>query len=280
MRHALVLSAAGLGSTSPNPPVGCVILTPGGQTAGTGWHARKGEPHAETQALAAAGDRARGGTAVVTLEPCNHVGRTPACRQALLDAGVARVVIGVLDPTSRGEGGAAVLRAHGVEVEVGVLADEVTVVLGPWLTAQTTGRPTVTAAYQAAADGISAVTDGALIRELSAGVDVVIHPDGRLQEANRHGRDVLTLPTNAGMNDPACLLTTLYTGGARTVLLLGEPQHLPAFLAAGLIDRAVVMCPLDPPVLRESLLTGFQVTGVAKAGGKLRIDLLRPASIT
>src|SRR5262245_5573996 len=124
MRLAIALSARGLGTTSPNPPVGCVILDPNGDIAGTGFHERKGAPHAEAPALAAAGPRAKGGTAVVTLEPCNHIGRTPACRQALLDAHIARVVIALIDPTSRGQGGAAVLRTSGVDVEVGVLADE------------------------------------------------------------------------------------------------------------------------------------------------------------
>src|SRR5580693_936415 len=141
MRRAVALSAAGLGTTSPNPPVGCVVLDPRGQIAGEGYHERKGEAHAETQALAAAGTDAEGGTAVVTLEPCNHHGRTPPCRQALIDARVSRVVIAVIDPTSRGEGGAAALRAAGVDVEVGVLAGEARVVLGPWLAPLEADRP-------------------------------------------------------------------------------------------------------------------------------------------
>src|SRR5262245_47272488 len=124
MRRAIGLSAFGLGTTSPNPPVGCVVLGKDGQILGEGYHERKGEAHAEAQALAAAGREADGATAVVTLEPCNHRGRTPACRQALLDARVQRVLIALLDPTSRGEGGAAVLRSNGVEVEVGVLEEE------------------------------------------------------------------------------------------------------------------------------------------------------------
>ncbi|MGH3813162.1 MAG: bifunctional diaminohydroxyphosphoribosylaminopyrimidine deaminase/5-amino-6-(5-phosphoribosylamino)uracil reductase RibD, partial [Pseudonocardiaceae bacterium] len=82
MRRAIVLSAFGLGTTSPNPPVGCVILDRDGHIVGEGYHEHKGEPHAETQALAVAGERAGGGTAVVTLEPCNHHGRTPPCRAA------------------------------------------------------------------------------------------------------------------------------------------------------------------------------------------------------
>src|SRR3954471_21963137 len=143
MRRAIALSALGLGTTSPNPPVGCVILDSAGRPVGEGYHRRKGESHAEVYALSAAGNRSRGGTAVVTLEPCNHHGRTPPCHQALIDAGVARVVIAVIDPTSRGVGGAARLRAAGVDVQVGLLADEATVVLGPWLAALRSGRPKV-----------------------------------------------------------------------------------------------------------------------------------------
>src|SRR6266496_3606394 len=139
MRRAIGISAFGLGATSPNPPVGCVILDVEGHVVGEGYHRRKGEAHAEVNALAAAGERARGGTAVVTLEPCNHQGRTPPCRQALIDANVARVVIALIDPTSRDEGGAAALRAAGIEVEVGVLADEARLVLDPWLDALESG---------------------------------------------------------------------------------------------------------------------------------------------
>src|SRR5215467_6858306 len=153
MRRAIGLSAAGLGTTSPNPPVGCVVLGRSGQVAGEGYHERKGEPHAEAQAIAAAGPLAQGATAVVTLEPCNHEGRTPACRQALIDAEVHRVVIAVLDPTSRGEGGAAALRAAGIDVEAGVLGDEARAVLGPWLTALVTRRPLVTWPYLVSAQG-------------------------------------------------------------------------------------------------------------------------------
>jgi diaminohydroxyphosphoribosylaminopyrimidine deaminase / 5-amino-6-(5-phosphoribosylamino)uracil reductase len=142
MRRAIALSALGLGSTSPNPPVSCVILDAAGRRVGEGYHRRKGEPHAEAHALAAAGARAAGGTAVVTLEPCNHFGRTPPCHQDLIDAGIVRVLIAVIDPTSRGDGGAARLRDAGLDVEVGVLTDEAVVVLGPWLVrrARSTGH--------------------------------------------------------------------------------------------------------------------------------------------
>jgi diaminohydroxyphosphoribosylaminopyrimidine deaminase/5-amino-6-(5-phosphoribosylamino)uracil reductase len=141
MQRAIAISALGMGSTSPNPPVGCVILDRDRTPAGEGYHQRKGEAHAETNALAAAGPTATGGTAVVTLEPCNHYGRTPPCHQALLDAGIVSVLIAVLDPTSRGKGGAARLRQAGAEVQIGLLADEALVVLGAWMDALTSGRP-------------------------------------------------------------------------------------------------------------------------------------------
>jgi diaminohydroxyphosphoribosylaminopyrimidine deaminase/5-amino-6-(5-phosphoribosylamino)uracil reductase len=149
MRRAIALSALGLGSTSPNPPVGCVILDRAGRPVGEGFHRRKGEAHAEVNALDSAGDRARGGTAVVTLEPCNHHGRTPPCHRALLDAGIARVLVAVIDPTSRGQGGVTRLRDAGVDVEVGVLADEALLVLGPWMGALRSGRPHVLWAFEA-----------------------------------------------------------------------------------------------------------------------------------
>ena len=141
MRRAIALSAAGLGMTSPNPPVGCVLLDPQDRIVGEGYHERKGEAHAEAQALAAAGPLAAGATAVVTLEPCNHQGRTPPCRQSLIGAGIRRVIIAIIDPTSRGEGGVVELRRAGVDVETGVLADEARVVLGDWL-AGLSGAPT------------------------------------------------------------------------------------------------------------------------------------------
>ncbi|WP_370670762.1 bifunctional diaminohydroxyphosphoribosylaminopyrimidine deaminase/5-amino-6-(5-phosphoribosylamino)uracil reductase RibD, partial [Kribbia dieselivorans] len=98
MRRAIELSRLALGRTSPNPVVGCVILDAAGEIAGEGFHAQAGRPHAEVEALRAAGASSRGGTAVVTLEPCNHTGRTGPCTQALLDAGIARVIVAVTDP--------------------------------------------------------------------------------------------------------------------------------------------------------------------------------------
>ncbi|MBQ1012029.1 bifunctional diaminohydroxyphosphoribosylaminopyrimidine deaminase/5-amino-6-(5-phosphoribosylamino)uracil reductase RibD, partial [Micromonospora sp. M51] len=113
MRRAIELAARGLGTTSPNPVVGCVLLDSDGEVVGEGFHAYAGGPHAEIVALAQAGRRAKGGTAVVTLEPCDHTGRTGPCSSALVQAGVGRVVIAVPDPNPVASGGAATLRAAG-----------------------------------------------------------------------------------------------------------------------------------------------------------------------
>jgi diaminohydroxyphosphoribosylaminopyrimidine deaminase/5-amino-6-(5-phosphoribosylamino)uracil reductase len=137
-----------------------VLLDPDGHVVGEGFHAYAGGPHAEVVALAQAGDRARGGTAVVTLEPCSHTGRTGPCTAALLSAGVDRVVFAVLDPDPEGGGGAARLRAAGVEVSSGLLAQEAEAGNIAWLTAARRGWPYVVWKYAATLDGRSAAIDG------------------------------------------------------------------------------------------------------------------------
>ena len=159
MRRAVALASRGLGATSPNPVVGCVVLDAAGRIVGEGWHERAGGPHAEVVALRQAGDRARGGTAVVTLEPCRHTGRTGPCVRALLEAGVSRVVYAVADPTEAG-GGAAALADAGVEVRGGVLAEEAAAGNVAWLTAVRLHRPYVRWKYAATLDGRAAAADG------------------------------------------------------------------------------------------------------------------------
>jgi diaminohydroxyphosphoribosylaminopyrimidine deaminase/5-amino-6-(5-phosphoribosylamino)uracil reductase len=160
MSRAIALAARGLGTTSPNPVVGCVLLSADGEVVGEGFHAYAGGPHAEIVALAQAGERARGGTAVVTLEPCNHTGRTGPCARALINAGIVRVVIAVDDPTPVAAGGAATLRDAGVRIETGVGRAEAEEGNVAWLTAVRRGRPYVTWKYAATLDGRSAAADG------------------------------------------------------------------------------------------------------------------------
>jgi diaminohydroxyphosphoribosylaminopyrimidine deaminase/5-amino-6-(5-phosphoribosylamino)uracil reductase len=159
MRRAIALAARGLGTTSPNPVVGCVLLDAAGAVVGEGFHAYAGGPHAEVVALAQAGDRARRGTAVVTLEPCRSTGRTGPCTEALLRAGVARVVYAVPDPSPAG-GGADDLRAAGLDVVTGLRAAEAEAGNLAWLTAARRGWPYVTWKYAATLDGRSAAADG------------------------------------------------------------------------------------------------------------------------
>lgn len=160
MRRAVQLAALGLGSTSPNPVVGCVIVNASGETVGEGYHQRAGGPHAEVHALRAAGEQARGATALVTLEPCNHTGRTGPCAQALIDAGIARVVYAVSDPNPDATGGAQRLRTAGVDVEAGLLEDEAAAGNAAWLTSVRLGRPHITWKYAATLDGRIAAADG------------------------------------------------------------------------------------------------------------------------
>ncbi|GAA0471690.1 riboflavin biosynthesis protein RibD [Actinoplanes capillaceus] len=160
MCRAVAQAARGLGTTSPNPVVGCLLLGPDGDVVGEGFHAYAGGPHAEIVALAQAGERARGGTCVVTLEPCNHTGRTGPCSEALISAGVRRVVIAVDDPTPVAAGGAATLREAGIEVVTGVRRAEAEKGNVAWLTAVRRSRPYVTWKYAATLDGRSAAADG------------------------------------------------------------------------------------------------------------------------
>lgn len=160
MRRALELAERGVFSTHPNPRVGAV-LTRDQQIVGEGWHERAGEPHAEPIAIRSAGERARGATAYVTLEPCCHQGRTPPCADALLTAGVRRVVYAIADPNPRVNGGGAkLLRAAGVKVEAGLLAREAAELNAGFLLRMQAGRPFVRLKSAASIDGRTALANG------------------------------------------------------------------------------------------------------------------------
>ncbi len=161
MGAALALASRGIGTSFPNPSVGCVIVG-GGQVVGRGWTQPGGRPHAEAVALAQAGEAARGATAYVTLEPCAHVSpRGPACAASLIAAGVARVVIAAHDPDPRTDGdGAARLRAAGIAVTTGVRAPEAEAGLAGFLTRLRQGRPHITLKLAVSLDGAIAMADG------------------------------------------------------------------------------------------------------------------------
>ncbi|MDQ1695016.1 MAG: diaminohydroxyphosphoribosylaminopyrimidine deaminase [Frankiaceae bacterium] len=160
MYRAIELAATVLGSTNPNPAVGAVVLDASGAIVGEGATQPAGGPHAEVMALRDAGADSRDGTLVVTLEPCRHTGRTGPCTEAIVDAGIARVVYAMADPYSPAAGGAEVLRAGGVDVVAGLLADEAAADLEPWLAAVRRRRPHVTWKYAASLDGRTAALDG------------------------------------------------------------------------------------------------------------------------
>ncbi len=160
MARALALAALGRDTTHPNPRVGCVLVQ-GGEIVGEGWHRRAGEPHAEAFAIDTAGERARGSTAYVTLEPCNHHGRTPPCTESLIESGVSRVVYAVPDPDPRVDGGgAARLRAAGLEVVSGLMAAEATELNLGFFTRLRLGRPWVRLKLAASLDGRTALASG------------------------------------------------------------------------------------------------------------------------
>ena len=159
MRRALQLAASGPWP-DPNPRVGCVLVAPDGTVVGEGFHHGAGTPHAEIEALSAAGDAARGATAFVTLEPCSHTGRTGPCSDALAGSGVARVVFAQSDPNPDASGGAERLHAAGVQVTGGVLADEAAAINERWARTVALGRPLVTWKLATTLDGRSAAADG------------------------------------------------------------------------------------------------------------------------
>jgi diaminohydroxyphosphoribosylaminopyrimidine deaminase/5-amino-6-(5-phosphoribosylamino)uracil reductase len=207
MARALDLAARGP-AHGPNPRVGCVLLAPDGRVLGEGWHRGAGTPHAEVAALADARARGaddaavRGATAVVTLEPCDHTGRTGPCSVALLAAGVARVVVAVADPNPAAAGGARRLRAAGVEVVAGVGEVEGRALLRPWLAAVRRGRPFVTLKLASTLDGRVAAADGSS--------RWITSPEARAHaHARRAEVDALVVGTGTALaDDPALTART------------------------------------------------------------------------
>jgi len=279
MREALALAASPDAPHGENPRVGCVVVDEGGSAVGRGFHRGAGTPHAEVVALHDAGDRARGATAVVTLEPCRHVGRTGPCTSALIEAGVARVVIAQPDPTEIAGGGAEVLRSAGIDVVMGVLSDEAAELNDDWTFAVTHGRPLVTWKAAVSIDGRVAGPDRgptAITRQpardevmhlrsrvgaIIVGTGTVLADDPALTvraPAQVVGLAPLrvvvgsrSLPPNSrvlddsaptlltGERDPSVLLARLFERGVRHVLMEGGPTLARAFLEAEMVDRVV-----------------------------------------
>ncbi|MEC3977421.1 bifunctional diaminohydroxyphosphoribosylaminopyrimidine deaminase/5-amino-6-(5-phosphoribosylamino)uracil reductase RibD [Amycolatopsis sp. H20-H5] len=286
MLRAIALSAFGLGSASPNPPVGCVILDAQGEVVGEGFHLRKGEAHAEVNALNAAGLRARGGTAVVTLEPCNHEGRTPPCRQALIDAGIRRVVIALIDPTSREEGGAARLQAAGADVEQNVLGEQAQLVIGPWLTTLILRRPVVHWTY--VSSGSLPEPEGEIPDSehlaLRAQLDAVLTSTGYVEEGTvgAHNADVFSLPSLRGQESNQAFLYELFERGVRSLLVTGYSRLAQSIADDGLVDQATIYLrpqPMSAMPSATSLLPqhhGLSLASISNVGYYVRVGFDRP----
>lgn len=266
LAQAVELAERGRGTTHPNPVVGAVVVADG-EIVGEGWHERKGEPHAEVVALEAAGDRARGATLYVTMEPCSHHGNTPPCTDAVLAAGVVRVVAGSLDPNPKAGGGLERLREAGVEVEDADLF-EARALNEAWRTWVSQGRPFVTYKAATTLDGrvtipgerwISGEESRRLVHELRAASDAVgvgmgtVHADaprldardvGAARQPRRLAFGRGPLPESSELElrtgPLADELAALAGEGVQSLLLEGGPRIAAAFLRAGLLDKLLV----------------------------------------
>jgi diaminohydroxyphosphoribosylaminopyrimidine deaminase / 5-amino-6-(5-phosphoribosylamino)uracil reductase len=299
MRLAVEQAELVKGATYPNPPVGAVILDRDGEIVGVGGTQPAGGAHAEVVALRGAGTRAAGGTAVVTLEPCNHHGRTPPCVDAVIAAGISTVVYAVNDPNAEAAGGAARLSDSGVTVVGGVLADAVAG--GPlreWLHKQRTGSPHVTWKFATSIDGRSAAADGssqwitsesarADVHRRRAACDAIVVgtgtvfiddpkltarlPDGTLAERQPLrvvvGEREISPDANVLNDDTRTMVIrtrdpreVIQALSDRTdVLIEGGPTLAGAFLRAGVIDRILAYI---APILLGGPITAIDDVGV------------------
>jgi diaminohydroxyphosphoribosylaminopyrimidine deaminase / 5-amino-6-(5-phosphoribosylamino)uracil reductase len=267
LERALELAERGRGTAHPNPIVGAVIVGMRGEVVGEGWHERKGEPHAEVIALDAANERARGATLFVTMEPCAHHGSTPPCTDAVLAAGIGRVVAASLDPNPEATGGLAVLRAAGIDTE---LDDrfEARAQNEAWRTWVSKQRPFVTYKVAVTLDGrvtvpgerwISGEQSRRLVHELRAESDAVAigmgtvraddpRLDARGVDAPRQPRRLAfgrgPLPEGSELELRSGPLreelAVLASEGVQSLLLEGGPTLAGAFFAEGLVDKLLV----------------------------------------
>lgn len=254
MARALELAEQGQGRVEPNPMVGAVVVADG-QIVGEGWHQEFGGPHAEVHALGAAGDRARGATMYVTLEPCCHTGKTPPCTQAVIDAGIARVVAAAGDPFGDVDGGGfSQLRAAGIECEVGVLEVDARRLLAPYLKLVTTGRPWVIAKWAMSLDGKIATHTGSS--------QWITGPEARQRVHELRGRmDAIVVGSRtARVDDP---LLTARPAGPRvaTRIVLGHLDR----------DSQLVQTASEAPliVVRTQRVDRSEYNWLTDAGGEL-----------
>jgi diaminohydroxyphosphoribosylaminopyrimidine deaminase/5-amino-6-(5-phosphoribosylamino)uracil reductase len=263
MRRALALAARARGLTSPNPMVGAIVVRDG-EVVGEGFHARAGRPHAEVEALQVAGPRARGATLYVTLEPCNHHGRTPPCAPLVAASGVRRVVAALADPNPFvAGGGAAALRAAGITVETGLLADEAATLNCAFMTAMRERRPHVTLKAGMTADGKIADVHGSArwitgevaraeahrqrseVDAIVVGITTVIRDDPaltvRLESPWPREPYRVVLDTHARTPPGARVITA--TTPARALIAVGESAPAARVTALEVAGAVVLRCP-------------------------------------
>jgi diaminohydroxyphosphoribosylaminopyrimidine deaminase / 5-amino-6-(5-phosphoribosylamino)uracil reductase len=273
MQRALRLAATPGVPRGPNPRVGAVVLDTAGRVVGEGFHRGAGSSHAEVDALSDAGDAARGATVVVTLEPCHHQGRTGPCTQALLDAGVARVVFGQADVNPVARGGGDALRAAGVSVEGGVHREEAARLNPIWSFALQHGRPLVTLKTASTLDGRTAAADGtsrwisgpearAQVHRLRAQVDAVVIGTGtalvddpHLTARDAHGALLPHQPLRVVLGDRALPASARVLDDAAPTLL--APGHDVDALLTSLVERDVQHVLLEGgPTVTAAFLRG------------------------
>lgn len=298
MARALALARRGLYTTDPNPRVGCVLVRDG-KIIGEGWHAYAGGPHAEIQALQAAGENARGANCYITLEPCCHHGRTPPCSEALVRAGIRRVVVAMIDPNPKVAGqGLAQLRAAGIETVCGVLEEEARALNRGFCRRMQSGRPWVTAKLAASLDGRTATASGesrwitseAARRDVHAlraassailtGIGTVLEDDPALTARIESGEEVLQplrvvvdsrlrMPTTArmlGLPGRTVVATVCEDAGRRASLERAgaEVLVLPPE-ATGRVDLAALLAALAKLEVNEVLVEAGAVLNGALA---------------
>ena len=269
MARALELAALGMNTTTPNPRVGCVLVREG-VVVGEGWHARAGEPHAEALALAAAGPAARGATAYVTLEPCSHHGRTPPCADALVAAGVTRVVAAMEDPNPQVCGrGLARLREAGVETACGLLADEARELNAGFVARMTRGRPWLRLKAAASLDGRTALPNGAS--------QWITGPEARRDGHAWRARSCAVMTGIGTLRDDDPELTVRHVPAGRQPLRVVVDSRLSIGLEARILagGGVVVATATDDPVkTRELAERGARVWVLPDARGKVDLAAL------
>jgi len=301
MRQALVLARKGVGRTSPNPAVGCVVVRDG-VVVGTGWHRRAGTPHAEVHALLEAGEQALGSDVYVTLEPCSHFGRTPPCADALVAARVGRVFVGTVDPNPQVSGsGIARLRDAGIPVVSGLLEDACQEINRPFIKQVTTGLPYVILKSAMTLDGKTATASGdsrwvtgeparrhvhrlrAISDVIMVGVGTVIADDPQLTSRIPGGRDPLRVVVDSSLRLPltsrllglqsqaATLLATVSQDAEKVARLRDRgAEVLVCAERAGRVDLHDLLARLGGRGVQSILLEG----GAELAGAMLRQQLI------